>query len=141
MQELVNEFGITVELQSEPTGNQRTVWRSKKEMEEEQKKQIVGVIMTLMGENQESVLSLVTAHAIIDVLMGKSQEVVAELEKKLATYEVKCFEKDTWGKHPGNTEEKQLLTVEYLMAWCTDEHLAQIAIAGERKQKYIEDKG
>ena len=43
--------------------------------------------------------------------------------------------KDTWGKHPGSKEERQPLTIEYLMAWYTEEKLAQIAIAEERKKR------
>ena len=73
------------------------------------------VITNLMGENPASVLTPATAHAIIDILIGKSPEVVAEMEKKLATYTVKSFRTETWGKHQGR-EEKQPLTVEYLMA-------------------------
>ena len=144
MQELVKKFGITIEVRSEPDspGTQQAVWKSRKEMKEEQKKKPptkAEIIMILMGENQGSALSSATANGIIDALVGESQEMIAKLEKEMATHEVKCFEKDTWGKHPGNTEEKKPLTIEYLMAWCTEAKLAQIAITEERKQKYIED--
>ena len=61
---------------------------------------------------------------------------VQEMEEvmELPICNVKTFRKDTWGSHPSDDVEMQLLTLDYLMAWCSREDPKQIAIArGEQE--------
>ena len=83
MEKLIEEYEITVEVQTDQEDQSKTtaVWNTKREWEEkmeERKKRAGQIIRNLMGENPVSVLSTIAAQALITVLMGRSEEEVAE---------------------------------------------------------------